>query len=161
MCSAAEDVVVEAVLAEQQLVHPAQELAGLRALDDAVVVRAGQGDGLADRRGAARVSSEAPENSAGYSIAPTPMIAPAPCMSRGTECTVPMPPGLVRLIVVPWKSSVVSLPCAGPAHDVLVRREELREVHPVGVADRRDDERAGAVGVLQVDGEARGRPGRA
>ena len=58
----------------------------------------------------ARVPSDAPENSAGYSIAPTPMIAPAPCMSRGTECTVPMPPGLVRLIVVPWKSSVVSLP---------------------------------------------------
>ena len=38
------------------------------------------------------------------------MIAPAPCMRRGTEWTVPMPPGLVRLIVVPAKSSVVSLP---------------------------------------------------
>ena len=43
-----EDVVVEAVFAEQQLVHAAQEFAGLRALDDAVVVGRGQGDGLAD-----------------------------------------------------------------------------------------------------------------
>ncbi len=58
----------------------------------------------------ASVSSDAPWNSAGYSIAPTPMIAPAPCMRRGTEWTVPMPPGLVRLMVVPEKSSVVSLP---------------------------------------------------
>ena len=37
---ALEDLVVEAVVAEQQLVHPAEELAALRALDDAVVVGA-------------------------------------------------------------------------------------------------------------------------
>jgi hypothetical protein len=30
-------------------------------------------------------------------------------MSRGTECTVPMPPGFVSEIVVPAKSSAVSL----------------------------------------------------
>ena len=42
-----------------------------------------------------------PANAAGYSIAPTPMIVPWPCISRGTECTVPMPPGLVSEIVVP------------------------------------------------------------
>ena len=35
-----EDLVVEAVLAEQQLVHDLEELAGLRALDDPVVVGA-------------------------------------------------------------------------------------------------------------------------
>ena len=35
---------------------------------------------------------------------------PCPGMSRGIECTVPMVPGLVRLIVVPAKSSTVSLP---------------------------------------------------
>jgi hypothetical protein len=58
-------------------VHAAQELAGLRALDDAVVVGAGQRDRLADRERAS-VSSDAPWNSAGYSIAPTPMIAPRP-----------------------------------------------------------------------------------
>ena len=36
----AEDLVVESVLAEQQVVDQAQEVAGLRALDDPVVVRA-------------------------------------------------------------------------------------------------------------------------
>ena len=57
----------------------------------------------------ASVFSLVPWNSAGYSRAPAPMIAPWPFMSRGTECTVPMPPGLVSEIVVPWKSAGVSL----------------------------------------------------
>ena len=43
----AEDVVVEALLAEEELVHPLQELAGLRALDDAVVVGRRDRDDLA------------------------------------------------------------------------------------------------------------------
>ncbi len=55
-------------------------------------------------------SSLMPLNSAGYSIAPTPTIVPWPAISRGTEWLVPIPPGLVRLMVVPAKSSVVSLP---------------------------------------------------
>ena len=38
------------------------------------------------------------------------MIAPWPAISRGTECTVPMVPGLVNEIVTPAKSSAVSLP---------------------------------------------------
>ena len=42
-----------------------------------------------------------PEYGAGYSIAPTPMMALWPAIRRGTECTVPMPPGLVSEIVVP------------------------------------------------------------
>ena len=49
----------------------------------------------------ASASADVPAYSAGYSIAPTPMIVPWPGMSRGTECTVPIVPGLVRLIVVP------------------------------------------------------------
>ena len=36
------------------------------------------------------------------------MMAPWPCISRGTEWFVPMVPGLVRVIVVPAKSSTVS-----------------------------------------------------
>ena len=55
---ALEDLVVEAVLAEQQLVDDAQEVAGLGALDDPVVVGAGQredlGDGVAVERLLAR-----------------------------------------------------------------------------------------------------------
>ena len=57
----------------------------------------------------ARASSEAPCHSGGYSIAPTPMIAPWPFIRRGTEWLVPMVPGLVSEIVVPWKSATVSL----------------------------------------------------
>ncbi len=37
------------------------------------------------------------------------MIVPCPLIKRGTDATVPRPPGLVRLIVVPWKSSALSL----------------------------------------------------
>ena len=43
-------------------------------------------------------------------MAPTPMMAPWPGIRRGTECSVPIVPGLVREIVVPWKSATVSLP---------------------------------------------------
>ena len=73
------------------------------------------------------VSWEAPWNSAGYSMAPTPTIVPWPGMSRGTEWTVPIPPGLVSETVTPAKSSTVSLfararrtmspPGRGDAHD--------------------------------------------
>ena len=51
-----------------------------------------------------------PWNSGGYSIDPTPMMVPWPCISRGTEWFVPMVPGLVRVIVVPAKSLTSSLP---------------------------------------------------
>ena len=56
----------------------------------------------------ASFSSLAPWNSAGYSIAPTPTIVPWPTVRRGTEWLVPIVPGLVRLIVTPEKSSLVS-----------------------------------------------------
>ena len=61
------------------------------------------------------VSSEAPWYAAGYSIAPTPTMQPWPAISRGTECSVPIVPGLVRLIVVSAKSSTASF------HDLALR----------------------------------------
>ena len=57
----------------------------------------------------ARVAGSAPWYSAGKSSEPTPTIRPWPGMSRGTDCTVPMVPGLVRLTVTPAKSSGLSL----------------------------------------------------
>ena len=75
----------------------------------------------------ARVSWEAPWYSAGYSIAPTPMIVPWPGISRGTEWTVPMVPGLVREIVVPAKSSTASLPARAWRTIVLVGRQNWRK----------------------------------
>ncbi len=55
------------------------------------------------------VLGEEPWNSAGYSRAPAPMMAPWPFIRRGTEWTVPMPPGLVSEMVVPAKSPAASL----------------------------------------------------
>ena len=40
---------------------------------------------------------------------PTPTMAPWPGMSRGTDCFVPMVPGLVSVTVAPAKSSGPSL----------------------------------------------------
>lgn len=55
------------------------------------------------------VFSEEPWNSAGYSRAPAPMMQPWPFIRRGTEWTVPMPPGFVSESVVPAKSPATSL----------------------------------------------------
>jgi hypothetical protein len=42
-------------------------------------------------------------------MAPTPTITPWLGMSRGTDCTVPIVPGLVRVTLTPAKSSGLSL----------------------------------------------------
>ena len=42
-------------------------------------------------------------------MAPTAMMLPWPAISRGTEATVPRPPGLVSDMVAPAKSSGISL----------------------------------------------------
>ena len=56
-----EDVVVEAVLAQQQLVDATEELARFGALDDPVVVGGGQRDDLADAQLAERLLAGALE----------------------------------------------------------------------------------------------------
>ena len=43
----------------------------------------------------------------GYAIEPVATIVPWPTISRGTEATVPMPPGLVRVRLPPLRSSAV------------------------------------------------------
>ena len=65
---------------------------------------------------------------------PTPTITPWPGISRGTDCTVPIVPGLVSVTVAPGKSSTVSLLVRDLADEVLVRGEEPGEVERVGVA---------------------------
>ncbi len=57
----------------------------------------------------ASIAWSAAWNSTGKSSEPTPMMAPCPGMSRGTDWTVPMVPGLVSVMVAPAKSSGVSL----------------------------------------------------
>ena len=82
------------------------------------------------------------------------MMQPWPFMRRGTECTVPMPPGLVSEIVVPWKSAAVSLlPRARVTRSSYAARYSLK----VSVSARLmlgHHERAGAVGLGQVDRDA-------
>ena len=52
-------------------------------------------------------SGSAPSYSGGNPIRPTPTISPCSGISRGTDWTVPTVPGLVRVAVVPAKSSGV------------------------------------------------------
>ena len=85
---------------------------------------------------------------------PTPTMTPWPGMSRGTDCTVPMVPGLVSVTLAPYEVVDRQLVRLDLADDLLVRREEAGEVERVGVAQHRHDERAAAVGLLHVDGEA-------
>ena len=82
------------------------------------------------------------------------MIAPCPFISRGTEWLVPIVPGLVRLIEVPWKSVTCELAVARLADEVLVGGPEVREVHRLRGLDARHEQLAGAVGLGQVDGQA-------
>ena len=84
---------------------------------------------------------------------PTPTMTPWPGISRGTLCTVPIVPGFVRVTLAPWKSSSVSLFGLDLADDLLVGGEELGEVHRAGVLDDRNDERAGAVALVDIDGQ--------
>ncbi len=112
----------------------------------------------------ASVSGEAPWYSAGYSIAPTPMIAPCPTIRRGTEWTVPIVPGLVmsdrrcpRSRPGRW-----SLLLQGAADDVLAGSPGTRapKSRVVGLLDRGDQQAAGAVGFRHVDGQAEVHVGR-
>ena len=68
-------------------------------------------------------------------MAPTPMMAPWPGMSRGTDCTVPMVPGLVRVTVAP--AQVVGGQLVGPdlVDQLLVGVDEAGEVEGVGLLD--------------------------
>ncbi len=58
----------------------------------------------------AMVRGSAPSYSGGKPMRPTPTITPWPGIRRGTDWTVPIVPGLVRVAVVPAKSSGVTLP---------------------------------------------------
>ena len=85
---------------------------------------------------------------------PTPTITPWPGISRGTDWTVPIVPGLVSDDVGALEVLDRELVVLDLADDLLVGGEEAGEVERVGVADHGHDERAAAVGLRHVDGEA-------
>ena len=150
---AAEDVAVEVILAQQQLVDATQELPGLRALDDAVVVRRGQGErlghGIADERflrgslplgrvlhGADADDAALPlhESRDGMLGAESARIGEA----DGRSCEI-----------VDRESAA-----ARAAYDVLVSSPEAREVEGLSTLDVGHEQLAGAVVLDQVDRHA-------
>ena len=143
----AEDLVVEAVLAEQQLVHPLEELAGLRALDDPVVVGRGQRHHLADRvardrvlRGALplrRVLHRADADDRALALhQPRHRVDGADAAGVGERDR-----GALEVLDR-------ELAVAGLADDLLVGRPERREVHRLGGLDAGHQQLTGAVGLL-------------
>ena len=138
----AEDLVVEALLAEQQRVHAAQEVAGLGALDDPVVVGRGERHHLADR--------VAGERLLGGALPLRRVLHRADADDRALALHQP------RHRVVGADGAGVGqrdrgalevldgeLVVAGLADDVFVRRPEGREVHRLGGLDRRAPAAAG------------------
>ena len=81
------------------------------------------------------------------------MIAPCPGIKRGTDATVPMPPGLVNVKDAPAMSSAPSLFVARFRDELLVLRPKRGEVEFAGVADDGHDREARAVLALAVDGK--------
>ena len=67
-----------------------------------------------------------PRRPGGSTIAPVAMMQPCPGISRGTEATVPIPPGFVSVIVAPCMSSGDSDPSRVLRDQVLVDLAEAR-----------------------------------
>ena len=67
---------------------------------------------------------------------------------------MPRPPGLVRETLPPWRSSARELVLAGLRDEVGEGVQELLEAQAAGVADDRHHQGAGAVALLDVDGDA-------
>ena len=81
------------------------------------------------------------------------MIALWPLSSRGTEATVPIPPGLVRRDVGALEVVGGELVLARLRDQLFVVGVEAGEVEPVGALDRRHHQAVGAVLLLDVDGD--------
>ncbi len=79
---------------------------------------------------------------------------PWPGISRGTECTVPIIPGLVIDAVVPAKSSGEILFATHLDDEVFVRVQEAGEVEGLGALHVGHEQRVRAVALLHVDREA-------
>ncbi len=148
-----EDVVVEAVLAEQQLVDPLQEQPRLGALDDAVVVGAGDGDDLGDaeRRQVAAVGALELGRVVDGADADDDALAGHQARHRlhradgarvGQRHAGALEVGDGQLVAPDL------------ADDLLVGDEEAGEVERLGVAEDGNDERSSAVALVDVDREA-------
>ncbi len=131
----AEDSLVEVVLAEQQLVHTAQILAGLRTLDDPVVVGAGQRDDLRDRQLRQRLGGGALELGRvlhGTDADDRPLtLHQARHRMHGADAT-----GVGQSDRHIGEVVGGELVRPGPPHKIFVGEPELAEVHGLGLLDR-------------------------
>ena len=148
-----EDLVVEVVLTEQQLVDLTQELPGRRTLDDAVVVGRGDRQDLADGVAVERLLARALPFGGVVERADTDDGARALHQTRHrvhrADATGVGQRDRRARVVLERQLVVARL-----LDHLFVRGPELRERHRLGALDRRHDERARTVGLLQVDGEA-------
>ncbi len=134
----AEDLVEELVV-EQQLVDGAQEVAGLRALDDAVIVGRGQGDQLADAELVDALLAGALElgrvlHGAGADDGALTAHEPRHRVHGADGARVGQRDGDAGEVLGG------QLAVAGPAHDVLVGGDELAELHCLATLDGGHDQ---------------------
>jgi hypothetical protein len=148
-----EDLVVEALLAEQQLVDDAEEVAALRALDDPVVVGAGQREDLAHRVAVDRLAAGALP--LGGVLERTDADDRALALHEPRHRVVRADGPRVgqadrrALEVLDGQLAAASL-----ADDVLVGGPEVDEVHRLRALDVGHQELAGSVRLGHVDGQA-------
>ncbi len=147
----AEDL-VEEVVAQQEFVHRAQEVAGLRTLDDAVVVGRREGDQLADAQlgdafGAGALELGRVLHRADADDRALTAHQPRHRVHRADGA------GVGQRNRHAAKVFGGQLAVTGTTDDVLVAGEELGEPHGLGVLDARHDQLTVAVLALQVDRE--------
>ena len=145
-----EEDLVEEVVGEQQFVDGAQEIAGLRALNDPVVVGRRQGDELADPEFGDPLLAGALElgrilHRAGTDDRALPGHQPWHRVHRPDGARIGQRDGH------PGEVLGGEFSVAGPAHDVLVGGDELIEPQALAALDRGDHQRALAVLARQVD----------
>ena len=157
---ALEDLVVEAVLAEQQRVDDPQEVAGLGALDDPVVVGAREREDLADGVAVERLQAGAVPLGGVLERADADDRALALHQARhrvhGADGAGVGQRDRGALEVLDGQ-----LAAAGLLDHLLVGGPEVGEVHRLGGLDRGHEQLAGAVGLGEVDGQAEVDVGRA
>ena len=88
------------------------------------------------------------------------MIVPWPAIRRGTEATVPRPPGLVSVMFAPDEVVGSEPVVARLLDDLVVGLDEAVEGQPPGAADDGHHQRPRTVRLLDVDGDPQVRAAR-
>jgi len=147
-----EDLVVEAVGAEEEVVDPPEELPRLGALDDPVVVRGGEGDDPTDAVAGEEAGIGALEAGRGAD-GPDPDDETLVGHEAGDRLHRPDGPGIREARRRPGEVVGGEAVPPGATHEVLVALPEAEEVPRLRFLDAGDEEDTAPVGPLVVDGE--------